>query len=181
MKSNFKFRIITIVAVILICIYGVIGIPTSKDSIVETWEKNNRLGTDLKGGSQLGVQVQLQDAFKGEADAVIERIKDAAGKAGIAINDISRNDPKTIQEAGTIQINIRGVDPNKAGDFRTLINEQFGGVWILGSSGNDFRMTMKTSEALKLRDSTLAQTTNTLQKKTRPMGLAPTTSRARAS
>src|SRR5260370_35568339 len=135
MKSNFKFRIITIVAVILICIYGVIGIPTSKESIVENWKKNIRLGTDLKGGSQLVLQVQLQDAFKAEADAVIERIKDAAGKAGIAINDISRNDPKTIQEAGTIQINIRGVDPNKPDDFRTRITGEVGGGRRLRSSG----------------------------------------------
>src|SRR5258708_12020266 len=112
MKSNFKFRIITIVGVILVCIYGVIGIPTSKESIVETWKKNIRLGTDLKGGSQLVLQVQLQDAFKAEADAVIERIKDASGKAAIAINDISRNDPTTIQEPGSIQTNIRAAAPH---------------------------------------------------------------------
>src|SRR5258706_991260 len=174
MKSNFKFRILSIVAVILICIYGVIGIPKSLDDISANWKKNIKLGTDLKGGSQLVLQIQLQDAFMAEADAVIERIKDASGKAGIAINDISRNELKSLQEADSIQINIRGVDPNKSGDLPTLINEQFGGVWILNSSGNDFRMTMKASEALKLRDSTLTLTKNTIQKKVDALGVAET-------
>ncbi len=39
--------------------------------------KNNiRLGLDLKGGSQLMLQVQLQDAFKADADTVIQRLQD---------------------------------------------------------------------------------------------------------
>lgn len=33
------------------------------------------LGLDLKGGSQLVLQVQVQDAFKAEADQTIERLK----------------------------------------------------------------------------------------------------------
>ena len=72
MTSNLKFRAITIVAVILICIYGIIGLPTSKQELIDNWKKNIRLGLDLKGGSQLMLQVQLQDAFKSDADQVIQ-------------------------------------------------------------------------------------------------------------
>src|SRR5882762_10032640 len=42
MTNNLKFRIITIVAVILICIYGIIGLPKSKEELVENWKKNIR-------------------------------------------------------------------------------------------------------------------------------------------
>ena len=32
------------------------------------WKQNIRLGLDLRGGSHLVLQVQVQDAFKAEAD-----------------------------------------------------------------------------------------------------------------
>ncbi len=95
MKSNLKFRAIAIVVVILVCVYGIIGLPTSKAELVDNWKKNIRLGLDLKGGSQLVLQVQVQDAFKAEADRVIERLKDELSKAGIAYAEMDRNDPQT--------------------------------------------------------------------------------------
>src|SRR5579871_4103470 len=99
MKSNLRIRAIVIVAVILICLYGIIGLPTSKQELADNWRKNIRLGLDLKGGSQLVLQVQLQDAFKADADQVILHLKEAANKAGIPIADLGRNDPQTITDA----------------------------------------------------------------------------------
>ncbi len=77
--------------------------------LVDNWHKNIHLGLDLKGGSQLVLQVQIQDAFKAEADTVIQRLKDQLGAKGIAYADMSRNDPPTIQAADTIAIDIKGV------------------------------------------------------------------------
>src|SRR5258706_12182009 len=99
MTSNLKIKILVIVVVILACIYGIIGLPTSTQQLVENWHKNIHLGLDLKGGSQLVLQVQIQDAFKAEADTVIQRLKDQLGAKGIAYADMSRNDPPTIQAA----------------------------------------------------------------------------------
>src|SRR6185295_18088042 len=99
MKSNLRFRVLVIVGVILVCLYGIIGIPTSVGAISENWKKSIRLGTDLKGGSQLVLEVQVQDAFMAEADAVIERIKEATAKAGIEVNELSRTEPKSLKEA----------------------------------------------------------------------------------
>src|SRR5258706_15137590 len=97
MKRNIKIKIGIIVAVILACIYGIIGLPTSKDQLLANWQKNIHLGLDLKGGSQLVLQVQIQDAFKAEGDTVIQRLKDQLNSKGIAFVDMSRNDPPTIQ------------------------------------------------------------------------------------
>ena len=63
MSSNIKIRFGIIIAVILVCLYGVIGIPKSKDELLANWKKNIHLGLDLSGGTQLVMQVQLQDAF----------------------------------------------------------------------------------------------------------------------
>ena len=40
MQRNLKIKAAIIIAVILICIYGVVGIPKSKDELVANWNKN---------------------------------------------------------------------------------------------------------------------------------------------
>src|SRR5580692_9013910 len=104
MTSNLKIKILAIVVVILICIYGIIGLPTSTAQVVANWNKNIHLGLDLRGGSQLVLQVQIQDAFKAEADAVIQRLKDQLNMKGVAFTEMLRNDPPNIKAADTIQI-----------------------------------------------------------------------------
>jgi len=87
MSSNTKIRLAIIAAVTLACIYGIIGLPTSKAALMNNWSNNIRLGTDLRGGSNLVMQVQMQDAFKAEADAVILRLRDELAKASVPFAD----------------------------------------------------------------------------------------------
>ena len=173
MTNNLKFRILVIAGVILVCIYGIIGIPKSKDDIVGNWRKNIRLGLDLRGGSQLVLQVQLQDAFKAEADSAIDRLKDALRKAQVEYTDMQRNDPQSIKEADSIQINVAGVPATKAANFRQVINENFGDIWIpVQVNATDHRLTMKPSEALRLKDDALTQSINTIEKKINALGVS---------
>jgi preprotein translocase subunit SecD len=172
MNRTIRIKAVIIIAVILICIYGVIGVPKSKAELVDNFKKNIRLGLDLRGGSQLVMQVQVQDAFKAEADATIDRIKDELRKASVDYGAIDRNDPQTIQDADKIQINVRGVPSTKAGDFRRVINDTFSGVWTLTPvNATDYRLNMKPSEALKLRKDTVSQSQNTIEKKINGLGL----------
>ena len=77
MTRNLQYKAAFIVVVILACIYGIIGLPKSKADLIANWKKNIHLGLDLSGGTQLVMQVQLQDAFKAYADAAIQRMEDA--------------------------------------------------------------------------------------------------------
>ena len=77
MPSRLRWKWILIACVLLACIAAVIQFPKSKKELVNNWNKNIRLGLDLKGGSQIVMQIQLQDAFKVEADRAIERINEA--------------------------------------------------------------------------------------------------------
>lgn len=173
MTSNLKIKILVIVVVLLACIYGIVGLPTSTQQLVDNWHKNIHLGLDLKGGSQLVLQVQIQDAFKAEADTVIQRLKDQLNTKRIAYADMSRNDPATIQAADTIAIDIKGVPATSAGDFRAIVNDNYSGIWnLITVNPTDYRLTMKTTEALKLRSDTLVQSMNTIEKKINALGLA---------
>lgn len=182
MTRNLQFKALFILAVILLCIYGIVGIPKSKEELVDNFHKNIRLGLDLRGGSQLVMQVQVQDAFKAEADATIQRLQDELHKANVNFAAIDRNEPNSLETAGTIQINIKGVEPTKAADYRRVINDQFGVTWISTSlNSTDYKLTMKPTEALKLRKDTVEQSKNTIEKKINGLGLTESTVQERGN
>jgi preprotein translocase subunit SecD len=172
MKSNLKFRAISILVVVLICVYGIIGLPTSRAELADNWKKNIRLGLDLKGGSQLVLQVQLQDAFKAEALRVIQRLKDELNKGSIAFTEMTPNDPQTIADAAKIQIDIKGVPATQAGNFRQVVTDNYNTSWILTTvNSTDYRLTMQPTYALKMKDDTLTQSISTIDNKINGLGV----------
>ena len=172
MNRNLKLKAGIIVALILICIYGIIGIPRSGAELMNNWKSNIHLGLDLKGGSHLVLQVQLQDAFMADAETVIDRLKEQLGKQNIPYADMSRNDLARLEDADKIQILMKGVPAEKTRDVRALVSDSFPD-WILTPvNSTDYRMTMKPSSAIKLKEDTLNQTMQTIERKINGLGLA---------
>jgi preprotein translocase subunit SecD len=175
MKRHLRFKFIFIAVIVLACVYGIIGLPKSKDQLVENWRKNIRLGLDLRGGTYLVVQVQQQDAFNAEAGTAAERLKDVANKGGVQYSDIEVAEAKSLQDATKVAILIKGVPSTQAGTLRGLVNDQFGQWLLTPQNATDYRLTMKPSEALKLWQQVLAQTKNTIDKKINALGLSEAT------
>jgi preprotein translocase subunit SecD len=168
-------KAVAIAVVILLCVYGIVGLPTSAAKIRSNLQDNIRLGLDLRGGSHLILQVQVQDAMKVEADQTIERIKDEIRKAGIDYSAIDRNDPATVQEADSIQINVRGVQPVKSADFRRILGERFP-LWVLTPvSSSDYRMNLRPSELLALKRDTVERSMRTIEQRINGLGLTEPT------
>ncbi len=175
MKKPLRVKFFLILAVVLICIYGVIGIPRNKAELIANWENNIHLGLDLRGGSYLVIQVQQQDAFNAEAGAVAERLKDAVHKAQVQFADIEAEDAKTHVTAKNVAVVEKGVPPAQAGSFRGIVSEQFSQWLLKPTSQTDYRLTMKPTEALTIWQQTLAQTKNTIDKKINALGLTEAT------
>lgn len=175
MKRNLRFKFIFILVVILVCIYGIIGVPRSKAELISNWNKNIHLGLDLRGGTYLVVRVEQQDAFNAEANANADRLKQVLLKAGITSADVSVDEAKTLADATKAAIVVKGVPTTQAGTFRGLVNEQFSQWLLTPISGTDYRLNMKPSEALQFWQNVLAQTKNTLDKKINALGLSEAT------
>jgi preprotein translocase subunit SecD len=171
MKS-LKWKAALIVAVTLACLYGVFGVPKSKDELIANWNKNIRLGLDLRGGSMLVLQVQLQDAFKVEANTQIERLKEELGKQSISYQSIDHNDPQTLAEAGNIAIQVRGIPAEKSQLFRNIV-AQLLPSWVLTPlSSTDYRLTLKPTEVLALKEDTVQRAITTIESRINGLGLA---------
>ncbi|HEX4134748.1 MAG TPA: protein translocase subunit SecD [Bryobacteraceae bacterium] len=184
MQRNLNIKAAVIVVIILACLFGIIGfpkfmggvgIPTSLPQLSANMRKNIHLGLDLIGGSHLVLQVQVQDAAKTEADQTIENLRDAVKTTNIAVSGFDRNDPQTLQDTDSIQINIHGVDQTKTQAFRSLIADKYPD-WILTPvNATDYKMNLKPSALIDLKRNTVAQERDTIERRVNALGLTEPT------
>jgi preprotein translocase subunit SecD len=175
MPRNLKIKGLVILGVILLSIIGVIGLPKSLDALRANVRGNVQLGLDLRGGSHLILQVQVQDAAKVESDQLIERLREELSKARIDYAAIDRNDPQKIEETDLIQVNLKGVPIARAGDFRSLVSEKFPN-WALSPVGStDYRLNMRPTELLNLKRDAVERSIRTIEQRINSLGLTEPT------
>ena len=171
MGKNLRARAIVILVVIVACIIGIVGFPKSAADIQRNWQNNIRLGLDLKGGSHLVLQVQVQDAIKAEADQVMERLKDDLRKQSVTWASMDRNDPQRVEDADSVEIAIKGVAATQTGAFRTLINEKYNDWVLTAQNSTDYTMRMKPSELVALKRDTVEREIQTITNRINQLGL----------
>jgi preprotein translocase subunit SecD len=184
MQRNLTLKASVIAATILVCLFGIIGfpkfiggvgIPLSVAQLKSNMQQNIHLGLDLKGGSHLVLQVQVQDAAKTEADQTIENLRDATKAAGIVVTGYDRSDPQTLQDTDSIQVDIHGVDATKTQPFRSLVADKYPD-WILTPiNTTDYKMNMKPSALLELKRNTVDQERDTIERRVNALGLTEPT------
>jgi preprotein translocase subunit SecD len=175
MTKGVRTRAIIILGVLLLVLYGIVGLPRNKAELVANLQNNIHLGLDLKGGSHLVLQVQVQDAVKAEADRSIETLKDDLRKRSIDYTSIDRNDPQTVEQTDSIQINIHGVPAAKTGDLRDLLTANFP-IWTLTPvSSSDYKMTLKPTELIAMKKETVTRTMQTIENRINGLGLTEPT------
>jgi preprotein translocase subunit SecD len=172
MNKSLKIKAVVILAVLLACVYLLIGIPKSKDELIANWNKNIHLGLDLRGGSHLVLQVQVQDAFKAEAAQVVDKLKETLAKQNIPFTQIDNTEPARLEDAERVEVHIKGIPPEKAGIFRGIVTEEYKSWVLTPVNQTDYKMTMRPTEALELRRSTVESAIRTIKTRVDGLGLA---------
>ena len=171
MTSKLWQKLALVVAITLVCLYGVIGIPSSLDELRQNVADNIPLGLDLKGGTHLILQVQVQDAIRAEADQVIARLREDLNRQGILFDSIERNDPQTIEEADSIALTVSGVPTESSGDFRSTIDEVFI-EWLHASvDSTTYKLTMRPAMLAAIKGNTVTQAITTIENRVNGLGL----------
>jgi preprotein translocase subunit SecD len=178
--KNLRWKWTFIFAIVLLSLFGIAGFPTSREALSRNLDRNIRLGLDLKGGSHIVLQIQVQDAFKVAADSAIESIQEALGKEQVPFAAIERNDPTTIAAAKSIQIVVKGVPADRQPAFRRVVNDLVGQEWTLAAENTtDYRLDIRGEAAARLTESTLKQSIQTLERKVNGLGVAEASVQAR--
>ncbi|HEX3878557.1 MAG TPA: protein translocase subunit SecD [Bryobacteraceae bacterium] len=172
MQTNLTSRSVIIVVVILICVYGVIGFPTSMAAIERNFSSNIHLGLDLKGGSQLVLEVQVQDAVKADAQQTAERLKEDLKKQSVTWASMDVNEVKTVAEANQVALTIKGVPATQSSAFRTAVSESFPTYNLNAINSTDYELKLKPTELLALENETVQRSIDTIGNRIDQLGLA---------
>src|SRR5215471_17690827 len=95
MQKNLLIKSVIIVAVLLVFLGGIFGIPSSwnREGLKQAVQDRIHLGLDLKGGTHLILQVMVNEAVNADTDRAIERLKESLRNRKINYADISKPDP----------------------------------------------------------------------------------------
>jgi preprotein translocase subunit SecD len=181
MEKKIRNRVIIISVAIVACILGIIcyprgeqetfGFPTTWQRLKENVRDRIRLGLDLKGGTHLVLQVQVNDAVNVTIDLAQERLQDELR---------SRNIPATVEkktENGRTYLLITNIPQEKSGDLQTLATDQFPD-WILSRRAGDpnaRELSLKTSAVANIRNQALEQSKNTIRNRIDQLGVTEPT------
>jgi preprotein translocase subunit SecD len=177
MKRNLKSRAIVIAVTILICVLGIIGIPKSWSDLKQNFRDNIRLGLDLRGGSHLVLQVQVQDAVKADGDQTIERMKEELKKENITWTDMTDSDvrPDHVEDADNVTITVKGIPATMTSAFRNVIADRFPTYSLTTLNSTDYSMKLKPSDLLALKTDTVTRTVDTIGNRIDQLGLSEKT------
>ncbi len=170
MNKNLLLKTVLIVAVLIFFLFGIIGIPSSftVQGLKESVQKRIHLGLDLKGGTHLILQVQVNDAVNADSDRAVERLKDALKSANIAFGEISKPDPQNHPEV----IQIKGVPPESSSELRRIVNEKLGDYDLASGAENTYTLTMKNSVATDTRKKAVQQAIETIRNRIDQLGVS---------
>jgi preprotein translocase subunit SecD len=173
MNPNLKWKALFIFAVILFCIYFLIGypvFPTSVAQLKDNFSRQIKLGLDLQGGTHLILQVQVQEAIAQETDTTVDRLTTLLRSKNIHYDEVRRVDDTHIL--------VRNVDPSQLSQFRDIYNAQFATDWDMSAAAGDlngYTWTLRTSAVARIQESTMTQSLETIERRINALGLTEPT------
>ena len=170
MQKNLLWKTIFIIAVMLVFVAGIIGIPEhwSASGIKESMLSRIHLGLDLKGGTHLILQVKVDDAVRAEADSSMQRLRERLAKDGVGFTDIASPDPASHPD----QIVVKGVSPDNGGKFRSAVDDLLRNYERSSGPEGSFVLNMNPSALKELRDRTVQQSIETIRSRVDTLGVS---------
>jgi preprotein translocase subunit SecD len=162
MTKRVRIRLLVILAVTILSISLFAGFPPS----LAKMKQNVHLGLDLRGGTQLVLQVVTDDAIRAETDQAIESLRQQLNKENIAFRQIARTQIDTLQAVG--------VDPNKDGDFRRILNDRLGEWDLVSTAGdvpNTYTARLKPNQEQTYREQSVDQAIQTIRNRIDQLGV----------
>jgi len=175
MTKGLGWKVILIVAVILLFAYGIFGIPSGvsagalADGLLSSGVFRNgiHLGLDLKGGTNLILQVQVNDAINVDSDNALETLKDGLRKAKVNYTEITKPDPTNHPE----QILIKGVPPDSSSALRDLIQNKLAEYDSASGANDTWTVTMKPSAVSDIKNQAVTQAIETIRNRIDQLGV----------
>ncbi len=169
MKKNLIAKTVFIVAVLLVFLYGMLGVPKTwnQQGILASMQERIKLGLDLRGGTHLILQVVVNDAVKADSERVVERLKDELTAAKVNFAEISI--PKPAEEPERIA--IKGIPPESSGELRSLVAEKLPEYDLVSGAENNWTLAMKNQALVAMKETAVTQAIETIRNRVDSLGV----------
>jgi preprotein translocase subunit SecD len=166
--SNLRWKILLTIAVTVIFgavgVYPIVaarlGIPGPRlltDRIL-------KLGLDLKGGVNLVLRVQTDDALRIESETEMERLRELLTNARINTTNMALG--------GVNSFKVEGISPDQDAAFRTAANEVSANYDRDSGVNGTYTFTLKPNVAQTLREEAVTQARQTIERRVNELGVA---------
>ncbi len=169
MNKNLLWKMVAIVGILLFFVFGIFGIPQSFSGkgLLAAMTKNIHLGLDLRGGTHLILQVQVNDAVNVDSDNAVEVLKEQLNKKKIAFAEITKPDPTNNPD----HIVLKGVPPASRTDLLSIVQDRLPEYDVNSGADNTWNVTMKPSMLSDLKSKAVTQAIETIRNRIDQLGV----------
>jgi preprotein translocase subunit SecD len=168
MYKNLRWKIVTIL-VVFVVFFAIGPYPLIADHYHlpnPSWLKANelKLGLDLKGGVQLRMRVNTDDALKITTSGVSEQLRDSLKTSGINYGNITPTSPSSFR--------VEGIPQDKDTAFRAAADEVAGPQYDRNSlPGGAYEFKLKPNINRDLGEQAVDQTMQTIDRRVNELGV----------
>ena len=162
MNKRIRTRLLIIVAVTVLSVSLFAGFPPT----IAKMRQKIHLGLDLRGGTQLVLQVVTDDAIRAETDQTVESLRPQLQRENVAFRQLTRNQNNEFMAVG--------VDPAKDADFRRIVGERFVEWDLVSTTGevpNTYTLRLKPTDEQTFRTQSVDQAINTIRNRIDQLGV----------
>ena len=170
MNKNLGWKLVVIVAILIVFLFGIFGVPKnfSGRGIVAAITDRIHLGLDLRGGTHLILQVQVNDAVNVDSDNAIARLKEDMRTRKINYADLAKPDPINHPD----MIVVKGITPDQSSDFKNIVNDRLPDYSPTSGADNSFIVSMKAQNLADLKNRAVAQAIETIRNRIDALGVS---------
>jgi preprotein translocase subunit SecD len=173
MNKNLLWQLVLIVGVLLVFLFGIFGIPQSfsGQGLLASMTNRIHLGLDLRGGTHLILQVQVNDAINVDSDNAVEILKEELNKRKMAFADITKPDPQNNPD----RIVLKGVPADSRKDLLDIANDRLPEYNLTSGAENTWALAMKPQILSDLKNKAVTQAIETIRNRIDSLGVSEPT------
>ncbi len=167
MQRNLKWKLIIILAIMVLCLYYFISPRQSGSGLLS----RINLGLDLKGGIHLVLQVVTDDAVNQDLNQDAQRISQELDTKKIAFAASQKGNGYTVE--------VKGIDPAQDRDVRAYLENTFSRKYSIRSTvaegKTSYTLSMQGAYLRDMQDSTVKQALETIRRRVDALGVTEPT------
>jgi len=170
MNKNLGTKLAVSVGILVVFLFGIIGIPKnwSGQGLLTAITDRVHLGLDLKGGTHLILQVQVDDAVRAETENAVERLKEGMRTGKINYADVSQLDPVNDPS----KVVVKGVPPESSSDFRSLVSGRLPEYDAVSGAQDSWIVAIKPAALTELKNHAVTQAIETIRNRIDSLGVS---------